>query len=100
MKILVLGQGAREHAIIKSLIRTGTPAANIFAAPGNAGIADDAQTFATLDPNSPADVTAFAKEHAIDLVVIGPELVSWIALGLIGALTVYLSVSKRDVIRD
>jgi phosphoribosylamine--glycine ligase len=73
MKILVLGQGAREHAIIKSLIRTGTPAANILAAPGNAGIADDAQTFATLDPNSPADVTAFAKEHAIDLVVIGPE---------------------------
>lgn len=73
MKILVLGQGAREHAIIKSLIRTGTPAANIFAAPGNAGIADDAQTFATLDPNSPSAVTAFAKEHAIDLVVIGPE---------------------------
>ena len=73
MKILVLGQGAREHAIIKSLIRTGTPAANIFAAPGNAGIAEDAQTFASLDPNSPADVTAFAKEHAIDLVVIGPE---------------------------
>ncbi len=73
MKILVLGQGAREHAIIKSLIRTGTPAANIFAAPGNAGIAEDAQTFATLDPNSPTDVTAFAKEHGIDLVVIGPE---------------------------
>ncbi len=73
MKILVLGQGAREHAIIKSLIRTGTPAANIFAAPGNAGIAEDAQTFATLDANSPADVTAFANEHAIDLVVIGPE---------------------------
>jgi phosphoribosylamine--glycine ligase len=73
MKILVLGQGAREHAIIKSLIRTGTPAANIFAAPGNAGIDDDAQTFATLDPNSPADVTGFAKEHTIDLVVIGPE---------------------------
>jgi phosphoribosylamine--glycine ligase len=73
MKILVLGQGAREHAIIKSLIRTGTPAANIFAAPGNAGIADDAQTFETLDPNSPSAVTAFAKEHAIDLVVIGPE---------------------------
>jgi len=73
MKILVLGQGAREHAIIKSLIRTGTPAANIFAAPGNAGIAEDAQTFATLDPNSPTDVTAFAKEHGIDLVVVGPE---------------------------
>ncbi len=73
MKILVLGQGAREHAIIQSLIATGTPAEHIVAAPGNAGIADEVRTVASLDPNSPSAVTAFAKEAGIDLVVVGPE---------------------------
>lgn len=72
MKILVLGQGAREHAIIKSLIRTGTPAANIIAAPGNAGISQEVHC-ASIDPNSPHEVTDFAKQNSIDLVVIGPE---------------------------
>jgi phosphoribosylamine--glycine ligase len=73
MKILVLGQGAREHAIIKSLIGTGTPAENIVAAPGNAGIAGDVRTVETLNPNSPDEVTRFAKEEAVDLVIVGPE---------------------------
>ena len=73
MKILVLGQGAREHAIIQSLIGTGTPADHIVAAPGNAGIADEVRTVPNLDPNSPTTVTAFAKEEGIDLVVVGPE---------------------------
>jgi phosphoribosylamine--glycine ligase len=73
MKILVLGQGAREHAIIQSLIGTGTPAEHIVAAPGNAGIADEVRTVPNLDPNSPAAVTVFAKEEGIDLVVVGPE---------------------------
>ena len=73
MKILVLGQGAREHAIIQSLIGTGTPADHIVAAPGNAGIADEVRTISNLDPNSPSAVTAFAKEEGIDLVVVGPE---------------------------
>jgi phosphoribosylamine---glycine ligase len=38
MKILVLGQGAREHAIVKSLIKTGTNPSHIIVAPGNKGI--------------------------------------------------------------
>ena len=68
----MLGQGAREHAIIKALIRTGTPAGNIVAAPGNAGIAAEVATV-SLDANSPAEVTKYANAESIDLVVIGPE---------------------------
>lgn len=73
VKILVLGQGAREHAIIKALIRTGTPAGNIIAAPGNAGISMDVEVEAALNPNDPLAVAKFALEHQIDLAIIGPE---------------------------
>jgi phosphoribosylamine--glycine ligase len=71
VRILVLGSGAREHAIILAL-RSEDAAHDVFAAPGNAGIARDAR-IVELDPNDPAAVTAFANEHAVDLVVIGPE---------------------------
>jgi phosphoribosylamine---glycine ligase len=71
VRILVLGSGAREHAIILAL-RAEDTAHDVFAAPGNAGIGRDA-TIVDLDPNDPAAVTVFAGEHAIDLVVIGPE---------------------------
>ena len=72
MKILVLGSGAREHAIIKALIRTGTDASNITCAPGNGGIAQEVKT-ANLNANDPVAVTAWALEAGTDLVVIGPE---------------------------
>ncbi|WP_394194851.1 phosphoribosylamine--glycine ligase [Microbacterium foliorum] len=71
MKILVLGSGAREHAIILAL-RAETAEHEIFVAPGNAGIAQDA-TPVTLDMLDGAAVTSFANEHAVDLVVVGPE---------------------------
>ena len=71
MRILVLGSGAREHAIILAL-RSEDAAHDVFAAPGNAGIARDA-TIVELDQNDPAAVTGFANENAIHLVVIGPE---------------------------
>ena len=71
MKILVLGSGAREHAIILALRSEEAPH-EIFAAPGNAGIAQDA-TIVGLDQNDPAAVTEFANDNAVDLVVIGPE---------------------------
>ncbi|MFG6503515.1 phosphoribosylamine--glycine ligase [Microbacterium sp. P05] len=71
MRILVLGSGAREHAIILAL-RSEDAEHAIFAAPGNAGIASDAH-LVDLDPNDPEAVTAFAGLEAIDLVVIGPE---------------------------
>lgn len=71
MRILVLGSGAREHAIILALRSEETPH-EVFAAPGNAGIAQDA-TIVALDANDPAAVTDYANTHSIDLVVIGPE---------------------------
>ena len=71
MKILVLGSGAREHAIILAL-RSEQAAHDILAAPGNAGMGRDA-TLVSLDPNDPVAVTTFAMENTVDLVVIGPE---------------------------
>ncbi len=71
MRIFVLGSGAREHAIILAL-RSEEISHEIFAAPGNAGIAADA-TLVDVAADDPAAVTSFANENAVDLVVIGPE---------------------------
>lgn len=76
MRILVLGSGAREHAIITALLaeRTGPEQAGhvITAAPGNAGIAADVETV-SLDPTNGALVAEYAIENDIELVVVGPE---------------------------
>ena len=71
MKILVLGSGAREHAIIIALLAEGA-GHEVIAAPGNAGITRVA-TLVDLDPNDPVAVTNFANEAGVNLVVIGPE---------------------------
>ena len=71
MKILVLGSGAREHAIIPALLRE-QPRPSIECAPGNAGIAAEVPVVA-LDPTDPVAVTDYAILHGIELVVIGPE---------------------------
>ncbi|WP_285040994.1 phosphoribosylamine--glycine ligase [Plantibacter sp. LMC-P-059a] len=71
MKILVLGSGAREHAIIKALL-SEEAGHHIIAAPGNAGIAGDV-TVVGLDQENPSIVRDFARDEAVDLVVIGPE---------------------------
>ena len=60
MKILVLGQGAREHAIVKALLRTGTDKSDILVAPGNVGIASQVACQQDLDPNDPLEVSKFA----------------------------------------
>jgi len=71
VKILVLGSGAREHTIIQAL-RRDPEKHDILAAPGNAGIAADADIVA-LNPTNPRVVTDFATSSDIDLVIIGPE---------------------------
>ena len=73
MKILVLGQGAREHAIVKALLRTGTDKNDILVAPGNVGIASQVACQQDLDPNDPLEVSKFALERGIELAIIGPE---------------------------
>ncbi|WP_347755794.1 phosphoribosylamine--glycine ligase [Agrococcus sp. ProA11] len=70
MRILVLGSGAREHAIISALLAEGGH--EITAAPGNAGIKRDVETV-RIDIKSPELVTEFASDGGFDLVVIGPE---------------------------
>ncbi len=72
MRILVIGSGAREHAIVKALIRTGTPAKDIVCAPGNGGIAKEVEIRA-VDINDRLAVTKIALEERAELVVIGPE---------------------------
>ncbi|MFM7013406.1 MAG: phosphoribosylamine--glycine ligase, partial [Actinomycetota bacterium] len=73
MKILILGQGAREHAILKSLLRTGSEKSQIMVAPGNKGMAREVECFPHLDPNDPLAVSKFSLERGIELVIIGPE---------------------------
>ncbi|MEN9343112.1 MAG: hypothetical protein RIR24_699 [Actinomycetota bacterium] len=70
---MVLGGGAREHAITKALIRTGTAAKDIVVAPGNAGIALEVEVESGLNANDPLEVVKFALANEIELAIIGPE---------------------------
>lgn len=72
MNILVLGGGGREHAIAWALAKS-PKCEKLYVAPGNGGTAAVAQNVADLDAEDGQAVLAFAKDHAIDLVVVGPE---------------------------
>ncbi|MBA4857075.1 phosphoribosylamine--glycine ligase [Nocardia farcinica] len=72
MRVLVIGSGAREHALVLALRRDPAVTA-LIAAPGNAGIAQHAQV-RPVDASSADAVVALATEVSADLVVIGPEV--------------------------
>ncbi|HET6512718.1 MAG TPA: phosphoribosylamine--glycine ligase N-terminal domain-containing protein, partial [Candidatus Kapabacteria bacterium] len=71
MRILVLGAGAREHAICWKL-KQSPIVAKIFCGPGNAGIEDSAE-LVDIIPSDPKSVISFVLRERIDLVVVGPE---------------------------
>ena len=71
MNILILGSGGREHALAWK-IAASPLTAKLYCAPGNAGIAREAECVA-LDIADHAAVIAFCKQAKIDFVVVGPE---------------------------
>lgn len=71
MNILVVGRGGREHSIVKKLLESKR-LAKLYVAPGNGGIAKDAQCV-PIDEMNIDELVRFAKEAAIDLTIVGPE---------------------------
>ena len=82
MKIMVIGGGGREHAIIKK-IKENKKVTEIYALPGNGGIAADATCVAIGAKDIPA-IVAFAKEKQIDFAVVAPD--DPLVLGAVDAL--------------
>jgi len=72
LKALVVGGGGREHAIVRAL-RRSPQVTDVLCAPGNAGIAADAECLPEVAADDAAAIVAAAKEHGVDLAVIGPE---------------------------
>ncbi len=82
MNILVVGGGGREHAIIRSL-KKNPDVTEIFALPGNGGIAADA-TCVPIGATDIEKIVAFAVENAIDYAVVAPD--DPLVLGCVDAL--------------
>ena len=81
MNVLVIGSGGREHAIVEAISRS-PKAPKIYAAPGNAGIAQLAECVAIKDTEVDK-LLEFAKANAIALTVVGPEAA--LAAGVVDA---------------
>ena len=82
MKIMVVGGGGREHAIIKK-IKENKKVTEIFALPGNGGIAADA-TCVEIGATDIEKIVSFAQENKIDYAVVAPD--DPLVLGCVDAL--------------
>lgn len=80
MRILTIGSGGREHALVWALRKTSTRPLELFCAPGNAGIAEDAECLPVAATDIPA-LVQLAEEKKIDLTIVGPE--GPLALGIV-----------------
>lgn len=81
-RILVIGSGGREHAIVWSLRNTSPVPVQLFCAPGNAGIGQLAQ-LVNISVNDPTGLVQFAETNSIDLTFVGPE--APLTVGLVDA---------------
>lgn len=81
MKILVIGNGGREHALMWKLAQSPL-ISQLFCAPGNPGTAEQGENV-PIDSADIPPLVAFAREQAIDFTVVGPELP--LALGIVDA---------------
>ena len=72
MRLLVVGSGGREHALVRALAR-GASQSTLACAPGNAGIGDEAQLF-SAGPSDVDALLALADREQFDLTIVGPEL--------------------------
>src|SRR5687768_270550 len=72
MKVLVIGSGGREHAILWALQRTSSVPLDLYCAPGNGGISQLAECV-PIPVNDHSSLIEFAVSEAIDLTIVGPE---------------------------
>ncbi len=72
MRVLVVGSGGREHALVRALLRS-PQSPEVLCAPGNAGIRRDARPL-DAPADDPAALAGAARQAGVDLVVVGPEV--------------------------
>jgi phosphoribosylamine--glycine ligase len=72
MKVLVVGSGAREHALCWRIGRSSR-VSKVYCAPGNAGIATSAE-LVNIAPTAVSELLTFVQTHGVELTVVGPEV--------------------------